>query len=170
MIKTQILTLAALFSVGAFAKPVVVEMVDLGSNQVVGDVTITQSEYGTVFTPNLKGLPAGVHGFHIHENASCDSAVKNGKTVLGGAAGGHYDPQGTGQHGTPWSDDNHLGDLPALYVDASGVAQQPVLAPRVKLSDVANRALMIHAGGDNHSDHPAKLGGGGARIVCGVIK
>ena len=170
MIKTQILTLAALFSVGAFAKPVTVEMVDLGSNQVVGDVTIVQSEYGTVFTPNLKGLPAGVHGFHIHENASCDSAVKNGKTVLGGAAGGHYDPQGTGQHGTPWSDDNHLGDLPALYVDASGVAQQPVLAPRVKLSDVANRALMIHAGGDNHSDHPAKLGGGGARIVCGVIK
>ena len=56
MIKTQILTLAALFSVGAFAKPVTVEMVDLGSNQVVGDVTITQSEYGTVFTPNLKGL------------------------------------------------------------------------------------------------------------------
>ncbi len=24
---------------------------------------------------------------------------------------------------------------------------------------------MIHAGGDNHSDQPAKLGGGGARIV-----
>ncbi|TXH60168.1 MAG: superoxide dismutase, partial [Thiothrix sp.] len=23
------------------------------------------------------------------------------------------------------------------------------------------RALMIHAGGDNHSDHPAPLGGGG---------
>ena len=170
MIKTQILTLAALFSVGAFVKPVTVEMVDLGSNQVVGNVTITQSNYGAVFTPDLKGLPAGIHGFHIHENASCDSAMKNGKTVLGGAAGGHYDPQGTGKHGTPWSDDNHLGDLPALYVDASGEAHQPVLAPRVKLSDVANRALMIHAGGDNHSDHPAKLGGGGARIVCGVIK
>ncbi|HGP6958345.1 TPA: superoxide dismutase, partial [Vibrio cholerae O1] len=23
--------------------------------------------------------------------------------------------------------------------------------------------------GDNHSDHPMPLGGGGARIVCGVI-
>ncbi len=177
MIKKHILTLATLFSVGAFAKPVVVEMVDLGSNQVVGTVTITKSEYGAVFTPDLKGLPAGVHGFHLHENASCDSTVKNGKTILGGAAGGHYDPKGTGQHGTPWSDDNHLGDLPALYVDASGTATQPVIAPRVELSkprtkssDVANRALMIHAGGDNHSDHPAKLGGGGARIVCGVIK
>ncbi len=29
---------------------------------------------------------------------------------------------------------------------------------------------MIHAGGDNHSYHPAKLGGGGSRLVCGVIK
>ena len=28
---------------------------------------------------------------------------------------------------------------------------------------------MIHAGGDNHADHPAPLGGGGGRIVCGVI-
>ncbi|MDG2722716.1 superoxide dismutase, partial [Vibrio parahaemolyticus] len=23
---------------------------------------------------------------------------------------------------------------------------------------------------DNHSDHPNKLGGGGARVVCGVIE
>ena len=29
---------------------------------------------------------------------------------------------------------------------------------------------MIHAGGDNHSDHPKLLGGGGTRMVCGVIK
>lgn len=29
---------------------------------------------------------------------------------------------------------------------------------------------MIHVGGDNHHDTPAALGGGGARMVCGVIK
>ena len=29
---------------------------------------------------------------------------------------------------------------------------------------------MVHVGGDNHSDNPAKLGGGGARMVCGIIK
>jgi Cu-Zn family superoxide dismutase len=45
-----------------------------------------------------------------------------------------------------------------------------VLAPRLKLADVKGRALMVHAGGDNHSDHPAALGGGGARAVCGVIQ
>jgi Cu-Zn family superoxide dismutase len=54
-------------------------------------------------------------------------------------------------------------------VDAEGSATQPVLAPRLKLSDLPGRALMLHAGGDNHADHPAALGGGGARIACGVI-
>jgi Cu-Zn family superoxide dismutase len=29
---------------------------------------------------------------------------------------------------------------------------------------------MIHSGGDNYSDVPEKLGGGGGRIACGVIK
>jgi Cu-Zn family superoxide dismutase len=48
-------------------------------------------------------------------------------------------------------------------------ATQPVLAPRLKLSGVRGHALMLHAGGDNHSDHPAPLGGGGAQIACGVM-
>lgn len=29
---------------------------------------------------------------------------------------------------------------------------------------------MIHKGGDNYSDEPAALGGGGARFACGVIE
>ena len=29
---------------------------------------------------------------------------------------------------------------------------------------------MIHAGGDNYSDLPKPLGGGGDRIACGVIQ
>lgn len=29
---------------------------------------------------------------------------------------------------------------------------------------------MVHMGGDNHSDHPKPLGGGGDRYACGVIK
>jgi Cu-Zn family superoxide dismutase len=51
------------------------------------------------------------------------------------------------------------------------MATSPVLAPRLKkLEDVKGRALMIHAGGDNYSDTPAKLGGGGARMACGLIE
>jgi Cu-Zn family superoxide dismutase len=89
--------------------------------------------------------------------------------VAGLAAGGHYDPMGAGHHTGPYGD-GHLGDLPALYVDAEGKSTHPVLAPRIKVGDLRNRSLMIHAGGDNYSDQPAKLGGGGARIACGVVK
>lgn len=139
-----------------------------GVGASVGQVVVTESKYGLVFTPELTGLPAGLHGFHVHENASCAAKEKDGKKVAGLAAGSHYDSQKTGQHGFPWGE-GHLGDLPALYVDAEGKATQPVLAPRLKLADMKGRALMIHAGGDNHSDHPAALGGGGARLFCGVI-
>jgi superoxide dismutase, Cu-Zn family len=140
-----------------------------GVGTMLGTVTVTESKYGLVFTPNLKGLPHGIHGFHLHENGSCEPAEKEGKMVAGLAAGGHYDPMKTGKHGTPWGD-GHLGDLPALFVDCDGVATTPLLAPRLKMSDLKGRALMIHAGSDNYSDQPSPLGGGGARLACGVIQ
>ncbi|ECC8833808.1 superoxide dismutase [Cu-Zn] SodC2, partial [Salmonella enterica subsp. salamae] len=70
----------------------------------------------------------------------------------------------------PYNPEGHLGDLPALYVNHEGNADYPVLAPRLKsISQVKGHAIMIHAGGDNHEDHPNPLGGGGARIACGII-
>ncbi len=84
------------------------------------------------------------------------------------AAGGHYDPLDTNRHDTPWGN-GHLGDLPAIYVDAEGKASLPVLAPRLKKKDILGRSLMVHMGGDNHADHPTPLGGGGERIACGII-
>lgn len=140
-----------------------------GSGAPVGRVVIAESAYGLVFTPELAGLPPGLHGFHVHENPSCEPKEKDGKMVPALAAGGHYDPAGSKKHGTPWGD-GHLGDLPAIYVDHAGKATNPVLAPRLKLADLKGRSLMIHVGGDNHADHPAPLGGGGARLACGVIR
>ncbi|MDC8786601.1 superoxide dismutase [Cu-Zn] SodC [Paucibacter sp. hw1] len=134
----------------------------------LGTVTVTETRYGLVFTPDLQGLPPGVHGFHVHENGSCESQMKDGQAVAGLAAGGHYDPAGSKQHGAAWGD-GHLGDLPGLVVDASGHASYAVLAPRLKLADIRGRSLMVHAGGDNHSDHPMPAGGGGQRMACGVI-
>jgi Cu-Zn family superoxide dismutase len=133
-----------------------------------GRITVTESPHGLVFTPDLTSLPAGLHGFHVHEHPSCLPGEKDGKKVPALAAGAHLDPQKTGKHGFPWGD-GHLGDLPPLYVGSDGIASQPVLGPRLKLADLKGRSLMVHAGGDNHADHPAPLGGGGARIVCGVV-
>ncbi|MBP1729255.1 MAG: superoxide dismutase [Deltaproteobacteria bacterium] len=140
-----------------------------GIGATVGQVIISESPYGLVFTPALSGLPPGLHGFHLHENPSCAAKEKDGKQVPALAAGGHYDPAATKKHGLPWGD-GHLGDLPALFVDAAGKAASPVLAPRLKLADLPGRSLMVHVGGDNHADHPAPLGGGGARLACGVIR
>ena len=139
-----------------------------GAGASVGTVRIVETRYGLVFYPALTGMPPGLHGFHVHENPSCAPGERDGAPVAALAAGGHLDPQGTKKHGEPWGD-GHLGDLPALYVSSDGSANNAVLAPRLKFADVVNRSLMVHAGGDNHSDHPDPLGGGGARIACGVI-
>jgi len=139
-----------------------------GIGAAVGSVHITETPYGLVFQPALQGLPPGLHGFHVHEHGACTPAQKNGVAVAALAAGGHLDPHSTKKHGEPWGD-GHLGDLPPLYVAADGSATSPVLAPRLKLADVSGRALMLHAGGDNHADQPAPLGGGGERVACGVI-
>ncbi|MEZ3498813.1 superoxide dismutase [Cu-Zn] SodC [Pantoea sp. KPR_PJ] len=140
-----------------------------GIGEAIGTVTIQQTTYGLQFTPALKGLTPGVHGFHVHANGSCEPGVSEGKTVAAGAAGGHLDPQKTGKHLGPYGE-GHIGDLPAVYVDEQGNATYPVLAPRLKsLDEIKGKALMVHVGGDNHADHPQPLGGGGARYACGVI-
>lgn len=138
-----------------------------GVGESIGTVSFGQTTQGLIITPALWKLSPGEHGFHLHENASCDAAMKDGKMGAALAAGGHYNPHNIAHHGSPTT--GHLGDLPALVVNDKGSATTPVIAPRLKLSDIQGRAIMIHAGGDNYSDTPQPLGGGGARIACGVI-
>jgi Cu-Zn family superoxide dismutase len=140
-----------------------------GIGRDIGTITASDSKYGLVLTPQLRDLPPGLHGFHVHEKPDCAHVMKDGKAVPALAAGGHYDPANTGKHAGPYGN-GHLGDLPALYVAADGTASLPVLAPRLKVADIRGRSLMIHAGGDNYADLPAPLGGGGARAACGVVK
>lgn len=140
-----------------------------GVGDSLGTVTLEQTDHGLLLTPSLEGLEAGIHGFHVHQNASCEPKEDdNGETVAALAAGGHYDPESTETHQGPYGD-GHLGDLPALAVDDSGEANLPTLAPRLSLDDMDGRSLMIHAGGDNYSDEP-HLGGGGSRVACGVVE
>ncbi|HZA29697.1 MAG TPA: superoxide dismutase [Cu-Zn] SodC [Gammaproteobacteria bacterium] len=140
-----------------------------GVGKAIGSVKAEPTSSGLLLTPQLSGLPTGLHGFHMHENPDCSAAEKEGKKVAGLAAGGHYDPAQTGRHEGPYRA-GHAGDLPALYVDQEGKATLSVLAPRLKVADLKGRSLMIHTGGDNYSDQPEKLGGGGARMACGVVK
>lgn len=141
---------------------------DQGVGEKIGFITVSQTTHGIQLKPDLRELPPGMRGFHLHEKGSCDIAKKDGKVTPAGAAGRHYDPHKSGKHGAPWGD-GHKGDLPGLYVNTSGTSTQPLAAPRLTLEDFYGRALVIHAGDDNYSDYPEPLGGGGARIACGVV-
>jgi|LauGreDrversion4_2_1035121.scaffolds.fasta_scaffold98692_2 Cu-Zn family superoxide dismutase len=150
--------LSTLVTAYSYADLLTVELFNQQKHSI-GTIEFNDGDYGLLITPRLHDLPSGMHGFHIHEHADCgDHHMK---------AGGHLDPKATGTHLGPYQQ-GHLGDLPTLYVDQSGQSQQVLLAPRLKVKDLKQHAVMIHAGGDNYSNTP-ELGGGGARIGCGIL-
>jgi len=141
-----------------------------GPGEALGTVTIADSPAGATVKAVLKGLPPGPHGFHIHENGSCAPTTANNQPVAAGGAGGHFDPAKSGKHEGPQGQ-GHLGDLPLLEAAPDGTANRTLTAPRLKdVAALKGKSVMIHAGGDNYSDQPAPLGGGGARFACGVIE
>jgi superoxide dismutase, Cu-Zn family len=149
---------------------VTINLIDAnGVGKSVGTVTVTEGKDGVTLVPNLKGLPPGEHGFHLHENPSCASAEKDGVKTAGEAAGAHYDPGTTKAHKGP-EGGGHKGDLPKLVVSEKGEAAEKMQVKGVGLADFRGRAMMVHAGGDNYRDSPKPSGGGGERIACGVIK
>jgi superoxide dismutase, Cu-Zn family len=159
--KIAISTMLMLGMQVAYASTSIEVPMALVDGKSIGTIKLENSFNGVLITPNLHDLPPGVHGFHIHVNPSC---ADNGM-----AAGGHLDPKKTDAHKGPYVHSGHLGDMPVLVVNEKGDATLPTLAPRFTLKDIKDHSIMIHAGGDNYSDQPEKLGGGGARIACGVI-
>jgi len=167
---------AGLFALGLLCSPALADEATVtmhaisaqGVGQPIGTVFLDDTADGLRLRTELKGLKPGAHGFHVHENGDCGPGMKDGERAAGIAAGGHFSPHGSEQHEGPRGD-GHLGDLPLLMADANGNADKTLTAPRLKVAAIKGRALMIHAGGDNYSDKPEPLGGGGARVACGVI-
>jgi Cu-Zn family superoxide dismutase len=169
---------ALLFSGTAMASETVtvpVHLIDAkGIGKAVGTIGLsdTQNGYLRLNLDLTNELPPGGHGFHIHENGDCGPATKDGAPVAGLAAGGHFDPDKTGKHEGP-SGHGHKGDLPILFVeideDGATATSHSLIAPRLKLADVRGLSIMIHEFSDSYADTPKPLGGGGARIACGVI-
>jgi Cu-Zn family superoxide dismutase len=175
--KLHILTLTAAIVTGgaaaayAASETVTMNAIDVnGVGKQIGTLRLSDTKSGLQIRPRLADLPAGDHGLHVHVNPNCGPGNgPNGQPAAGMAAGGHYDPANTGKHLGPLGE-GHKGDLPVLTVDAGGKATKSAVAPHLTVADVKGRSIMIHAGGDNYSDQPAPLGGGGARIACGLVK
>lgn len=171
MKRYMVVFLGIVLSGAALADELTIEMHEVDAEGVkdsIGTVTVTDTAYGALFTPDLTGLRPGLHGFHVHENPSCEPAEKDGEPVAALAAGGHFDPFGSGKHEGPFGA-GHLGDLPPLTADAFTKASHPVMAPRVNTANLKGRSLIVHSHGDNYSDEPEPLGGGRARVACGVV-
>src|SRR5262245_15044002 len=137
-----------------------------GVGDAIGTIAVKNSEVlvagrkepALLLKPNLRGLRPGMYAFHVHENPNCGSALKEGMPVPGLAAGAHLWLLGSGQLiGATFS--SRLGDLPNLEVDADGTATKAVIAARLSMADVANRALIIHASQADNS----------ARMACGRL-
>lgn len=167
----------AMTAVAAAQDSAVIEMHKISKDGVgakIGTITAFDTDSGFLgLAFDLSDeLPPGGHGTHVHEKGSCEPAEKDGQMVAGLGAGGHFDPQGTGKHEGP-SGNGHLGDLPILYVmideDGALPVRQAMVAPRLKLADIRGLAIVIHENSDNFRDDPKPLGGGGARIACGVV-
>lgn len=174
----QILCASVCLAVMALALPALAEELTVkmakvtqdGTGEPVGTVTISETDGGASFKLALHGLQPGQHGFHVHENGNCGPTLLNGVRIPAGAAGGHLDPEHVGKHEGPVGE-GHLGDLPAVEVEANGTVNQTLVAPRIKdIATLRGHALVIHIGGDNYKDTPTALGGGGGRFACGIVE
>mmetsp|Transcript_26155 Transcript_26155/g.57607 ORF Transcript_26155/g.57607 Transcript_26155/m.57607 type:complete len:154 (-) Transcript_26155:65-526(-) len=134
-----------------------------------GQVTFEQKteDSPTKITGEVRGLTAGLHGFHIHVfgdlSAGCTST------------GGHFNPFRK-NHGAPGDEERHVGDLGNINANGEGVAVINIEDKLVKLigpTSVIGRAVVVHMGVDDlgKGGHETSLttGNAGGRAGCGVI-
>ena len=167
----RIMSIAAAFAVAtlptaSFAAETATAGIVNVEGTVIGEATFEQTPTGVLILVDVRDLPPGAHGIHLHAVGSCTPDFK--------AATGHINP-GKVAHGLRHPDGPDNGDLPNLYVAADGTAKAEFFTTRVSVSGGAMPALLdgdgsaviIHDMPDDHLTQP--IGGAGGRIGCGII-
>jgi len=141
----------------------------LKGDGVQGTVWFTQDKADTPVSVKgeIKGLKAGLHGFHVHEFGDTTDGCTS--------AGPHFNPHGK-THGGPTDAVRHAGDLGNVTAGADGVAKFDLKDSQISLNgklSVVGRTMVVHADPDDlgkggHELSPT-TGNAGARVACGVI-
>ncbi|MCI1141544.1 superoxide dismutase family protein [Sphingomonas sp. WKB10] len=139
-----------------------VAMLKTATGADAGRATATEVAGGIRYTLDVKGLPVGTHGAHIHTVGRCDAPDFT-------TAGGHWNPTAM-KHGSMNPQGPHEGDLPNLIVDSAGRGTIGMTVPGATMAqmlDADGAAIVVHAGPDDLMTDPS--GNSGGRIACGVF-
>ncbi|WP_306254005.1 superoxide dismutase family protein [Parvularcula sp. IMCC14364] len=145
--------------------------------EFLGNVTMSDSTNGVLIRVDLKNLPQGWHGIHLHQIGDCGDGSEGFK-----ASGGHINPDGNA-HGLLNPDGYERADMPNIYAGADGRATAAFFNSYVRLNnseDVAETvgfgavlldtngfAMVVHENADDHQSQP--IGGAGPRIACAAF-
>jgi superoxide dismutase, Cu-Zn family len=146
------------------------------AGQEIGRASFTEGPMGVLIQIDLApgSLTPGWHGVHFHAVGSCHDHSA-GFT----ASSGHLGRGESVTHGFLSANGPEAGDLPNLFVPASGpiraeffshfvtLGEHDLGPHRLALQDGDGAALVIHADPDDYSSQP--VGMAGARVACGVL-
>ena len=137
-----------------------------GDGRIVGGATLAQVSGGVRVVIDVRGLPPGPKGVHIHMTGKCDPPEFT-------SAGDHFNPANK-KHGLQNPAGPHAGDLPNITIAANGSGRLESMNENLTLSDGPNSllkpdgtAIVIHSAPDDFKTDPT--GNSGARLACGVI-
>jgi Cu-Zn family superoxide dismutase len=136
----------------------------ISGSTAMGTVHMQELPDGSVEVKvDLKNVPPGVHGFHIHEVGDCSDN--------GNAAKAHFNPTMM-PHGSPQDSSHHSGDFGNVTADANGEVNRTFTTRSVTVSpgttSALGRAVILHANPDDLTSQPS--GNAGARISCGIVQ